>query len=167
MLSLFESLEQHAADRKIKLYTTDLPDPIKGLYFSHDDFHAITLSNALETSPERVTVLAEELGHYHTTPINLFTAPAPVAAMYERRAVAWAANALIPLSSIVAAWRAGVRSRWELAEYLGVTDEFTVRALELYRARCGLSVCVDGCLITFDLLHIKEGTEWLQSEDIN
>ncbi len=156
MLSLYESLEQHAADRKIELYTAPLPDPIKGLYFSRNEFHAITLSSALDTSPERVTVLAEELGHYHTTPINLFTAPAPISAMYERRATAWAANALIPLSSIVEAWRAGVRSRWELAEYLGVAEELTVRALELHRARCGLSVCVEGCLITFDLLHIEE-----------
>lgn len=156
MLSLYESLEQHAADRMIRLYTAQLPDPIKGLYFSHDDFHAITLSSALDTSPERVTVLAEELGHYHTTPINLFTAPAPLASLYERRAAAWAANALMPLHSIVTAWRAGVRSRWELAEHLGVTEEFAVRALELHRARCGLSTHCDGCLITFDLLHIVE-----------
>ena len=156
MITHFESLEQHAADHRIVLYTAPLPDPIKGLYFSHGDFHTITLSSALGTSSERAAVLAEELGHHHTTPVNLFTAPAPLQALYERRAAAWAANALVPLSSIVAAWRSGVRSRWELAEYLGVTEEFTIRALELHRARCGLSALVDGHLITFDLLHIQE-----------
>ena len=156
MLTNFETLEQYATDHNIKLYTQPLPHPIKGLYFSREDFHAITLSSHLETTAQRATVLAEELGHYHTTPINLFTAPPEQSAMYERRAAAWAANALIPLPSIVSAWRAGVRSRWELAEYLGVTEELTDRALELHRARCGLFARVDGCLITFDTLNVQE-----------
>jgi len=158
MLSLYESFEQHAADRNIKLYTAPLPDPIRGLYFSHGDLHTITLSTALGTSAERTTVLAEELGHHHTTPINLFTAPASLQRLYERRAAAWAANALAPLSRIVAAWEAGVRTPWELAEYLGTTEEFIVRALELHAARYGPAARVGDYLITFDLLHIREAS---------
>lgn len=156
MLTLCESLEQHAADRNIKLYSAPLPDPIRGLYFSHGDFHTITLSTALATSAERTTVLAEELGHHHTTPINLFTAPVPLQRLYERRAAAWAVNALVPLSRIIAAWEAGVRSPWDLAEYLGTTEEFVKRAIELHAARHGPCTRVGDYLVTFDLLHIRE-----------
>ncbi len=156
MLTNFETLEQYATDHNIRLYTQPLPHPIKGLYFSREDFHAITLSSHLETTAQRATVLAEELGHYHTTPINLFAAPPELSATYEHRAAAWAANVLVPLPSIVKAWREGVRDLWELSEHLGVPEDFTVRSIELHRARCGMSARVDKYLITFDLLHVRE-----------
>jgi Zn-dependent peptidase ImmA (M78 family) len=156
LLTTLESLEQHAADCGIRLVTAPLPFPVRGLYFAPSEFTVIALSAALSTSAERAAVLAEELGHYHTTPIDLFTASAPQQRLYERRAAAWAANELVPLSSIVTAWEAGVRSLWELAEYMDTTEEFVVRALELHAARCGPSVRVGDYLITFDLLHIRE-----------
>lgn len=156
MLSTLERLEQHAADCNIRLVTAPLPAPIRGLYYAPPEFVSITLSAALSTSAERATVLAEELGHHYTTPVNLFTAPAPQQRLYERRAAAWAANALVPLSRIVAAWEAGVRTRWDLADYLGATEEFVLRALELHAARYGPSTQVGHYLVTFDLLHIRE-----------
>jgi Zn-dependent peptidase ImmA (M78 family) len=148
LLSTLERLEQHAADCNIRLVTAPLPAPIRGLYYAPPEFTSITLSAALSTSAERATVLAEELGHYYTTPVNLFAASAPQQRMYERRAAAWAANALVPLAHIVAAWEAGVRTRWDL-------EEFVLRALELHAARYGPSTQVGGHLITFDLLHIR------------
>ena len=156
MISTLEQLEQQAIDNNVYLLSAPLPDQIKGLLFASLEFTTITLNSTLITSPQRATVLAEELGHFHTTPIDLFTAPEHLQRQYELRAAVWAANEVAPLSSIVQAWQTGVRSHWELAEYLGVTEEFIVRALELHSARCGLSTRVGEYLITFDLLHIEE-----------
>lgn len=153
---MFERLEQHCFDQRVILITHHLPWPIDGLYYATGDFASITLNASLETTCERCVVLAEELGHHHTKPPDLFTAPRTVQERYERLAAQWAANALVPLSTLITAWQAGIRDPWELADYLSVTEPFLHRALELYRQRYGPEVRMDNYLITFDLLHIRE-----------
>ena len=157
-MNTLEALEQQATDNSIYLLT--YPLPLKGLYYACAEcgLYTITLNSSLETTCERCSVLAEELGHYYTTPIDLFSAAHDLQEAYERRAVAWAANALLPPAKLISAWRAGVREPWELAEYCDVTESFLKRAMELYAARYGRGMEYGGCLITFDLLHITEAT---------
>jgi hypothetical protein len=155
-LTTLEDLEQYADDHHVRLLTCPLP--CRGLYYAcpADNTRVIALSPVLETDAERAAVLAEELGHYHTTPIDLFTAPRRLQVAYERRAAEWAASTLLPVKKLVMAWRAGVRSAWELAEYCDVPESFTTHTLELYAARYARGITCDGCLVTFDLLHIRE-----------
>jgi len=142
-MTIYERLEQTTHDNNIHLLTAPLL--INGYYYSNAEynFNTITLSAALQTTCERCVVLAEELGHHFTTPIDLFSAPSTLQERYERRALQWAARELVPLHKLIKAWHRGIRSAWELAEYLDVTEAFLWRALELYRqqygavARCG------------------------------
>lgn len=144
-MTAFERLEQTAYDSNIYLLTASLP--VNGYYYSTEDFKTITLNTALNTTCERCCVLAEELGHHYTTPIDLFKASPHLQERYERRALQWAAYELVPLHRLVRAWQRGIRSVWDLAEYLNVTEAFLRRALELYEAQYGVCArCGDYCI---------------------
>lgn len=153
-MTTYERLEQAAFDNDIHLLIASLP--VNGFYYATTDFHTITLSNALQTTCERCCVLAEELGHYHTTPINLFTAPTQLQERYERKAIKWAAHKLVPLPKLVKAWQRGIRSAWELAEYLDVTESFLCKTLELYEAQHGRCVCCGNYCIRFKPVEVYE-----------
>ncbi len=155
-MTTLEALEQQALDNDIHLLTRKLP--CKGLYYAYpeDGLYTITLSSGLDTDCERCTVLAEELGHHHTAPVDLFLSSRCVQSACERSAAAWAVNALLPPEKLIRAWRAGAQDPWELAEYCDVTHQFAVRAMELYAERYNDGIILDGYLITFDLLHIRE-----------
>ncbi len=134
-MTLYEHLEQSAHDLDIILLARPLP--VDGLYFATPDFTSITLNSELETTCARCCVLAEELGHHHTQPPDLFTSPKTTQDRYERLASQWAANALVPLCALVRAWQRGIRSSWELAEYLNVTEPFICKAISLLEQRYG------------------------------
>ena len=134
-MTTYEQLEQAAHDTDIYLLTSPLP--VNGLYYSTDDIYTITLSTALQTTCERCCVLAEELGHHHTTPIDLFTAPNNLQERYERIALQWAAHKLVPLHRLISACQRGIREPWDLAEYLDVTEPCLCGAIEHYAAQYG------------------------------
>lgn len=56
----------------------------------------------------------------------------------ERRARAWAYKKLVPLDKLIQAFNEGIRSRYELAEYLEVTEKFLEDAINYYRQKYGL-----------------------------
>ena len=140
-MTTYEHLEQAAHDQHIILLI--YPLPVDGLYFATPDFFTITLSASLETTCARCSVLAEELGHHHTQPPDLFAVSKAVQDKYERLAAQWAVRELMPLPRLIDAWNAGIRDSWELAEYLSVTEPFIQKAVNLLEeqygpcARCG------------------------------
>jgi hypothetical protein len=141
-MTTYERLEQSTYDLHIKLETYPLP-VLNGFYFATPDFASITLSTALKTTCERCCVLAEELGHHHTQPPDLFIASKAIRDKYEYLATQWAVNELVPLPRLIDAWNAGIRDSWDLAEYLDVTEPFIQKAVDLLEehygpcARCG------------------------------
>lgn len=145
-MTTFERLEQSTHDLHIKLETYPLP-VLYGFYYAMQDFASITLSTALQTTCERCCVLAEELGHHHTRPPDLFTASKAIQDKYERLALYWAVCELVPLSGLVTAWREGIRDAWELAEYLDVTEPFIQKAVNLLEERYGpCARCGEYCI---------------------
>ncbi len=155
-MTLFESLAEKAHQSNVTLLTHSLPPCIRGYYYADSGMDTITINRCLSTSCERCCVLAEELGHHFTTPVDLFTASKTVQDKYERRARVWAADEVVPLHSLVDAWLAGVRTSWELADYLSVTEPFLCQALDYLRERYGLSTSYRQYRILFDPLHIQE-----------
>lgn len=69
-------------------------------------------------------MLAEELGHYYTTVGNILDKKKTINRKLERRARAWAYQKLTPLDKLIQAHNEGIRTRYEMAEYLGVTERF-------------------------------------------
>lgn len=116
-----------------------------GLYINGN----IALSDRLHTTPEKVCVLAEELGHHHTSVGDILDMSDSGNRKQERQARLWAYNKLIGLSGIVRAYKAGCQNRYEIAEYLEVTEECLQECIELYRDKYGIGTTIDDYYIMF------------------
>ncbi len=68
----------------------------------------------------------------------------------ELRARAWAYNRLIGLNGIVNSYKHGCCSLLETAEYLEVTEEFLLEALQYYKGKYGRYVTIDNYAIYFE-----------------
>lgn len=102
------------------------------------------------TTAEKSCVLAEELGHHHTTVGNILDQTDVSNCKQERLARLWAYNKQIGLSGIIQGYRAHCRSRYDLAEYLEVSEDFLQEALECYREKYGVYTELDGYVIYFE-----------------
>lgn len=108
------------------------------------------------TTTEKACVLAEELGHHHTSVGDIIDMNDVCNRKQERQARLWAYNKLIGLSGIVRAYKAGCQNRYEIAEYLEVTEECLQECIELYRDKYGLGTEIDGYYIMF-IPHLAVG----------
>ena len=113
------------------------------------------------TQTEKACILAEELGHYHTTSGDILNQNEVSNRKQEQRARFWAYNKLIGLSGIINGFEAGCQSRYELADFLGVTEEFLQSALDRYSAKYGRCIQIGDYIILFapGLGVIKQYTE--------
>ena len=68
--------------------------------------------------------LAEELGHYHTTVGDIIDQSSDANRKQELRARLWSYNKLIGLHGIISCHKAHYTTSYEMADYLGVTEEF-------------------------------------------
>lgn len=102
------------------------------------------------TQTEKACVLAEELGHYHTTAGNILNQDLTSNRKQELQARLWAYNRLIGLYGIIDCYRAGCRNLHEMAEHLNVTEEFLSEALERYLHKYGECVRLDNYVIYFE-----------------
>lgn len=149
---LYENLLMEAAQLGIDIYETPMTPTVKGLYADN----IIWINRFIPTVAEKTCILAEELGHYHTTAGNIIDQTDIRNRKQERRARDWAYQRLVPLSKIVQAHHSGITSRYELAEFLGVTEEFLQAAIDRYREKYGTYTIVDGHVIYFDPLAVAE-----------
>lgn len=118
---------------------------LKGLYFDRD----IAIERTL-TQTEKACVLAEELGHYYTTTGNILDQSKVENRKQEYHARLWAYNKQIGLMGIVKAYQYGCRNSYEVADYLGVTEEFLADALKAYKSKYGICATVDNYIVYFE-----------------
>ncbi|WP_306529678.1 ImmA/IrrE family metallo-endopeptidase [[Ruminococcus] torques] len=109
----------------------------------------IAIRKDIETTTEKACVLAEELGHYHTTVGDITDLSDPQNRKQERQARLWGYNKLIGLTGIIQAFRAGCHSRHETAEYLGVTEQFLQECIDCYTEKYGEYTKIDNYIIFF------------------
>ena len=98
---------------------------------------------------EKKCVLAEELGHHHTSVGNILNMEDLSNRKQERQARLWGYNKLIGLTGIIQAFRAGCHSRHETAEYLGVTEQFLQECIDCYTEKYGEYAKIDNYIIFF------------------
>ena len=148
------SLMREAESLGIEVYEFDFRDQVKGFYYDN----TIALSKHLNDE-EQTCILAEELGHHHTT-VGDITDPSTLdARKQEKRARTWAHEKLLPLDRLIDASIACENcERWELANYLGVTDEFLCEALDNFKSKYGLFKEVGNFCIIFDPLTVAHYT---------
>lgn len=105
---------------------------------------------------EKACVLAEELGHHYTTVGNILDQSKAPNRKQERRARLWAFEKMFNLSDLVSAYKYGCRNRYEVADFLGVTEEFLLEALGVFKEKFGPYKKVDNYTIFFEPLGILE-----------
>ena len=117
---------------------------IKGLYCDG----VIAIREAM-TIPEKTCALAEELGHHETSVGNIIDMTSAANRKQERQARLWAYNKQIGLIGLVRAFEHGCQNRFEIAEYLEVTEEFLEECIECYRNKYGICKRVDNYVVYF------------------
>ena len=109
----------------------------------------IAIRKDIERSAEKTCVLAEELGHHHTSVGNIIDMENVSNRKQERQARLWGYNKLIGLTGIITAFRAGCQNRHEIAELLDVTEEYLQECIDCYRDKYGVYTEVDNYVIYF------------------
>ena len=117
---------------------------LKGLYVNGH-----IAINAKMSDIEKACVLAEELGHHYTSVGNILDMTSAANRKQERQARLWAYNKQIGLIGLVRAFEHGCQNRFEIAEYLEVTEEFLEECIECYRNKYGICKRVDNYVVYF------------------
>lgn len=110
---------------------------------------------------EKACVLAEELGHYYTSVGNILDQNNVNNKKQELVARRWATNILLCPADLIDACRAGNEYISDIAEYLSVTPEFLIDAINVFSAKYG-PVYSDGeyeirfCERGFNLAKLKK-----------
>mgnify|MGYP000938220461 FL=1 len=98
-----------------------------GLYCDNVIWIKGTLTNA-----EKISIVAEEIGHYETTAGDILDQSKLVNIKQELLARKWAYEKIIPISDINKAVDEGITEVYDLAEHFEVTEEFMRDCLKHY-----------------------------------
>lgn len=110
----------------------------------------IAIRRDIPTQTEKSCVLAEELGHYHTTYGDILDLDNVQNRKQELRARMWGYDRLIGLTGIIQAYKKGCRNLAEMAEELDVTEEYLLEALKAYHNKYGICTTIDNYIIYFE-----------------
>lgn len=145
-MNKLEHLEQEAFDSNVKIHDYYLgEDNLKGFYINGN----IAINTSVDTTAEKTCALAEELGHHETSVGNILDMTSAVNRKQERQARLHGYNRLIGLIGLVNAYEHGCQSRYEIAEYLEVTEKFLEECIECYRNKYGICKQVDNYVVYF------------------
>lgn len=144
-MNKFEKLEDVAYQDDVDVLNYRFEsNNIKGLYCDG----VIAIREDM-TIPEKTCALAEELGHHETSVGNILNMTSAVNRKQERQARLHGYNRLIGLIGLVNAYEHGCQNRFEIAEYLEVTEEFLEKCIECYRNKYGICKRVDNYVVYF------------------
>lgn len=118
----------------------------------------VAIKQDLNYADKRCTLI-EELGHYHTTVGNILDQSKVINRKQERHARAWAYNRLIGITGIIDAYKHGCRNKYEMAEYLSVSEQFLKDAITYYYEKYGLYYEIDNYMLYFNPLGVFKKLE--------
>lgn len=129
----YEDLIMEAENNNILIVEKKFKSDAKGLCKNNK----IGINKYIDSSAEKLCILAEELGHYYTTVGDILDQSDIRNVKQERVARAWAYNKLIPFEAIKQAHCAGYVELYDMAEYLDVNEAFLRESLDYYRQKHG------------------------------
>lgn len=132
-------------EKNVKIKEKPLRYGFKGLYKNNK----IIIDSNIETSNEKACILAEELGHHFTTYGDIIDQSDIRNVKQELRARAWAYERLVRMVDLINAHKAGIKGRYELADFLEIPEWFLLEAIEYYKSKYGTCYKIDNYLIYF------------------
>ena len=143
---MYERLLHEAERENIEIVSWPLQGKTKALYCDG----IIAINKNISTTAEKTCILAEELGHYYTSYGDIIDTSITANRKQEVKARRWAVKRLITPKNIIKAFEAGCRSMYEMAEHLGVTEEFLTKTFETYNAMYGKYKKCGNYIVYFD-----------------
>lgn len=110
----------------------------------------VIVINSNITDSEKYEVLSEELGHYHTTSGNILNQADLKNIKLEKRARNWGYEETVGIVQLINAFEKGIRSKYELADCLNITEEYLEQAIHHYKEKYGLYFEIDNYLVYFE-----------------
>ena len=140
----YEQLVQYAGTIGLTVIEKDFKSNAKGLCKGKKIGIRKNMSDT-----EKACVLAEEIGHYYTTVGNILDQTNTNHRKQELIARKWAVNKMLDITDLFHAAAAGCDTFFEIAEYLGVTEEFLTEALAFFKRKYGYSFTYENKTIIF------------------
>lgn len=97
----------------------------------------VAIRKSIATTNKKLCVLAEELGHYHTSVGDILDQTDIDNQKQECVARGWAYNKLVPFDRIREAYSSGYTEVYTMAEFLDVDEEFLRDSLVYYEGKYG------------------------------
>lgn len=132
-------------DKHVKIKEKPLKYGFKGLYKNNK----IIIDSKIETNKEKTCILAEELGHHFTTYGDIIDQSDIRNVKQELKARAWAYERLVRVNDLINAYKAGVKGKYEIADFLEIPEWFLLEAIEYYKSKYGTCYKIDNYLIYF------------------
>ncbi|MDP4177958.1 MAG: ImmA/IrrE family metallo-endopeptidase [Bacillota bacterium] len=142
---IYEELLIESEKSGIKIKEKSLKYGFKGLYKNAK----VIINSNIKTNNEKSCVLAEELGHHFKTVGNIVDQSNQSNKKQEKIARNWAYEKLVGIVQIINAFKDGINTRYEMAEYLNVTEDFLEDAIQHYREKYGEYYRIDCYMIYF------------------
>lgn len=99
---------------------------------------------------EKFCVLAEELGHYNLTVGNITDLKNVSNRKQEIKARRWGYEKIAGIMKIIKAFEKGARNKYELADYLNISEYFLEDAILYYKQKYGVCFEFDNYLVYFE-----------------
>ncbi|WP_419892847.1 ImmA/IrrE family metallo-endopeptidase [Oceanobacillus kimchii] len=148
----YEGLLDEAYKLGIFVQEEPIKGKLKGLYSDN----VIWIDKNLDNTKEKYCIMAEEMGHYHTSSGDILNQSKLSNRKQEVRARSWAYEEAVPLQKIVEAHKEFIRNKFELANFLDVTEEFLDQAILRYKEKYGDTVNLESYTICFEPLGVIE-----------
>ena len=127
------SLYRYAEKRNIEIAGFPLPETASMSIESESGYCYIGIDyRKIESETDERVHLSHELGHCATGSFYNRYAKMDIRQKHENRADKWAIRKLIPVEKMDSAVAEGHTELWDLADYLGVTEDFIKKAVCYY-----------------------------------
>lgn len=144
---MINNLYTHIDNHNIDYIECEIPtDKMKGMYFDN----TIVIDSRIQTEVERKCILAEEIGHFETSYGIILDADDIKSLKQEVRARRWAYIELLPIERFIDCYEQRCRSRFEVSEFLEVTETFLDEAIKSYQEIYGDHIKKDNYIIYFN-----------------
>lgn len=122
------------SDANIELFSYDIPQ-IKAATIEINKKYGIFLNyNEIEDADDEFLVLAHEYGHCASGATHKITSKFETISRHEYRADRKSIIDFLPIEKIQQAIRYGCQTKYEFATFLGVPEDFVIKAFKHYTA---------------------------------
>ncbi|WP_210133739.1 ImmA/IrrE family metallo-endopeptidase [Staphylococcus sp. GDY8P131P] len=142
-------------DDEIIIEETNLKKGLAGLYLGE-----VILIEKRLNSVNKLETLYEEIAHHLITYGDIRDQSKMLNRKFELKARRLGSELAISLDDIINAFHHGVQNLYEMSQYLDISEEYVLNALNHYKMKFGLMVYHHGYVIKFEPLQVFEHHNW-------